>query len=241
MSTDNLYNEYREKIADFVFDEKVASVFDDMIERSIPGYATIIGMTKVFAERYVRSNTTCYDFGCSTGASTIAMRNGIDKPGCKIIAVDNSSPMIDRCSKIIAEHKSDIPVDILCADIVGVDIANASMVVMNFILQFLSPENRPNMVQRIYDGMVDGGVFLISEKIKWDNDTENQFNVEMYHEFKKLMGYTDLQINQKRKALENVLICDTLQTHRDRLKTAGFSKIDVWFRCFNFVSIAAFK
>lgn len=241
MSTDNIYNEYRERISDFVFDEKVASVFDDMIRRSIPGYATIIGMTKVFAERYAQPDSNCYDLGCSVGASTLAIRNGIRCSGCKITAVDNSEPMIERCRKIVGEHKGDTPVEIICSDITDVDVTDASVVVMNFILQFLSPDNRQRMIRKIYDGLLPGGMLLLSEKIKSDDIEKNNFYVEMYHEFKKLMGYSDLEIDQKRRALENVLISDSLNEHRQRLSNAGFEKTDVWFKCFNFVSIAAFK
>lgn len=238
---DNIYNEYRERIGDFVFDKKVASVFDDMIRRSVPGYATVIGMTKVFAEHYTQAQTNCYDLGCSIGASTLALRNGINKPDCRIIAVDNSEAMVSRCLEMLKEDVSDVPVEVVCADINDVEIKNASVVVMNFTLQFLSPENRQAMIQRIYDGMVAGGVLLLSEKIEFESSTEQQFQVDMYHEFKKLMGYSGQEIAQKRKALENVLIPDSLQTHRRRLYKAGFQKVHLWFQCFNFVSIAAFK
>lgn len=241
MDKDKLYNEYRDKIADFVFDENVAAVFDDMIRRSIPGYATIIGMTKVFAEHYARPNSNCYDLGCSSGTSTLAIRNGIDKSGCTIYAVDNSQPMLDQCRNNIEKDAGSVPVEVLCSDILDIDIQQASVVVMNFILQFLSPENRNGIIKRIYDGMLDGGVFLLSEKIVYEDSDDDEFQIDMYHSFKKLMGYSGLEIAQKRKALENVLIPDSLQTHIQRLSNAGFTKVHVWFQCFNFVSIAAFK
>ena len=240
-SRDNIYDQYRRKVSDFVFDEKVAAVFDDMIRRSIPGYATVIGMTKVFAEHYVQPESNCYDLGCSSGASTLAMRKGIDKDGCKIIAVDNSQAMLSRCSEVIDADDSDVDVEVVCADVNDVAIENASMVVMNYTLQFLSPENRDAMIQRISDGMLAGGVLLLSEKIEFESSTEQDFQIDMYHEFKKLMGYSDREISQKRKALENVLVPDSLQTHKRRLYKAGFIKVHVWFQCFNFVSIAAFK
>jgi tRNA (cmo5U34)-methyltransferase len=240
-SRDNIYDQYRQKVSDFIFDEKVAAVFDDMIRRSIPGYATVIGMTKVFAEHYVQPGSNCYDLGCASGASTLAMRKGIDKDGCKIIAVDNSQAMLSRCSEIIDADDSDVDVEVVCADVNDIAIENASMVVMNYTLQFLSPENRDAMIQRISNGMLSGGVLLLSEKIEFESSTEQDFQIDMFHEFKKLMGYSDREINQKRKALENVLIPDSLLTHKRRLYKAGFVKVHVWFQCFNFVSIAAFK
>ena len=136
---------------------------------------------------------------------------------------------------------SDVPVEVVCADINDIEIENASVVVMNYTLQFISPENRQAMIRKIYDGMKVGGVLVLSEKIDFESSSEQNFQVDMYHEFKQLMGYSEREVAQKRKALENVLIPDSLQTHRRRLYKAGFQKVHLWFQCFNFVSIAAFK
>ena len=238
---DNIYSEYRERVADFAFDENVAAVFDDMIRRSVPGYATVIAMSKVFAEHYVQANTVCYDLGCSLGASTLAMRKGINKPGCRIVAVDNSGSMVLRCREIMANDVSDVPVDVQLADIQDVMIENASMVVMNFTLQFLSPDKRDALIQIIYDGLRPGGILLLSEKTIFDDSDKQIFETDMYHAFKQLMGYSALEVAQKRKALEKVLLPETLETHRRRLKSTGFEKIYLWFQCFNFMSLAAFK
>ena len=240
-SKDNIYSQYQEKVADFVFDDAVASVFEDMIARSVPGYATVIAMTKVFAEHYAQADSVCYDLGCSLGASTLAMRRGIMHPGCKIVAVDNSPAMVSKCRQVVSLDKSDVPVEVLQADIRDVAIANASVVVMNFTLQFLSPDQRDTMIQNIYNGLRPGGVLLLSEKIAFEDREKDAFETDMHHEFKKLMGYSDLEVAQKRKALENILLPDTLDIHRVRLKNTGFSKSYLWFQCFNFMSLAAFK
>lgn len=238
---DNIYSQYRERVADFVFDDKVAGVFDDMIRRSVPGYATVIGMTKVFAEHYAQADSVCYDLGCSLGASTLAMRMGVVQPGCRIVAVDNSAAMVTKCREVAAMDNSQVPVEVVCTDIRDVAIENASVVVMNFTLQFLSPDQRDAMIQKIYDGLRPGGVLLLSEKISFEDQDKDAFETDMHHEFKKLMGYSDLEVAQKRKSLENVLLPDTLDTHRQRLKDAGFVKTYLWFQCFNFMSLAAFK
>ena len=239
--SDRIYSEYRERISDFVFDEKVASVFDDMIQRSVPGYATVIAMTRIIAARYAAAGTNCYDLGCSLGASTLAMRHGIGADNCRITAVDNSAAMVEKCRSIIADDESKTPVDIIQSDILDVEIENASVSVMNFVLQFLAPERRDEMIQKIYDGTNPGGVLVLSEKIAYEDTDEDNFQIAMYHNFKKLQGYSDMEVSQKRKALENVLIPDTLETHRKRLAYAGFKKSYLWFKCFNFVSLAAFK
>lgn len=241
MKKDDIYSQYREKVADFVFDEKVVSVFDDMIRRSVPGYATVIAMSKVFAEHYAQENSNCYDLGCSLGATTLAMRKGINKKNCRIVAVDNSPAMIERCRQMVDSDISDVPVEILLEDIANLKMQNASIVAMNFTLQFFAPDKRADLLGRIYNSMLPGGAMLLSEKIKFSADDEQDFQTDMYHHFKQLNGYTSLEVSQKRKALENVLVPDTIEQHFKRLKDAGFDKCYLWFRCFNFVSIAAFK
>jgi len=238
---DNIYSEYRDKVADFVFDEKVAGVFEDMISRSVPGYAAIAAMTKVFAEKYAQPDSVCYDLGCSLGACTLAMRKGIDKPNCRIVAVDNSAAMVARCRANAAKDPQGPAVDVVEADVRNVTIENASVVVMNFTLQFLPPEDRSALIERIYNGMLPGGVLILSEKIAFEDPGRQAFETDMHHEFKKLMGYSDLEVAQKRRALENVMVPEPLQTHRDRLLNAGFSRTYLWFQCFNFMSLAAFR
>ena len=239
--SDRIYSEYRKRISDFVFDEKVVSVFDDMIQRSVPGYATIIAMTRIIAQQYAAAGSNCYDLGCSLGACTLAMRHGIATDGCRITAVDNSPAMVEKCRRIIDADPGEVPVEVIESDILDVEIENASIAVMNFTLQFLSPKRRDEMIQKIFDGMNPGGVLILSEKIAYQDNDENDFHISMYHNFKKLHGYSDMEVSQKRKSLENVLIPDTLQTHQKRLAEAGFKKSYVWFKCFNFVSLAAFK
>jgi len=238
MNEDKLYID--EKLGDepFCFDDSVARVFPDMLKRSIPGYAASIEAIGSLAARYVRDDTNCYDLGCSLGAATLAMRQGIRANGCKVIAVDNSEAMIDRCQAIVGD---DDGIDLLLADIRDVAIENASMVVMNYTLQFLDVAARDELVQRIADGMVDGGLFVLSEKVVDDNSHMEELLVELHHEHKRRNDYSDLEISRKRAALENVLTPESVARHRQRLSDAGFSHSAVWLRYFNFVSIVAIK
>jgi tRNA (cmo5U34)-methyltransferase len=241
MTKDNIYSDYQQEISKFVFDGKVVSVFDDMIRRSVPGYSTVIGMTKAFTEQYAANNSNLYDLGCSLGAATLAMRKGLKAKNCRIIAIDNSQSMIDRCKEIIESDISPTPVDIINADIIDTQITNASIVCMNFTMQFLPPDKRAFMLKKIYDGLLDTGLLILSEKICFDTDDQQCFQTDMYHNFKKLNGYSDLEVSQKRKALENVLIPDTITRHKERLTECGFKTTYLWFQCFNFISLAAFK
>lgn len=238
---DKLYAEPREAITDFVFDQSVVKVFQDMIGRSVPGYSTLLSMIPVLVRKYVQANTHCYDLGCSLGAATLAMRHSIDKDDVDIIAVDNSPAMIEKCREFINQDQGAVPVNLLCDDLRNLDIKNASMVVMNFTLQFIDQDKRESLLQDICHGLVDGGALLLSEKILLNNEMDQEWITDLHHEFKKANGYSDLEISQKRSALENVLMPESIKDHQQRLQKSGFSKNIVWFQCFNFVSILAVK
>lgn len=240
-SSDSLYAKKREVVGSFVFDDQVAEIFDDMITRSVPGYASIVNMIGCLAQQYVKKDTHCYDLGCSLGAVTAVMRQQINQPGCRIVAVDNSEAMIEKCKINLQQQRSDVKVDVICQDIRDVKIENASVVVLNFTLQFIDPQRREELLKRIYDGILPGGILIVSDKIAFDDKQEEAFQTELHHTFKKLNGYSDLEIAQKRSALENVLIPDTLEHHEQRLTKIGFDRTLVWFQCFNFASLITFK
>lgn len=238
---DRIYANPLGEVAKFQFDETVVAVFPDMIQRSVPGYSTIINMIGNLAERYVVDNSSCYDLGCSLGAATRAMRHGIRARDCKIVGVDNSAAMIERCRQLIALDEASTPVELLCSDIQKVTLQQASMAVLNFTLQFIAIDDRLAMLKNIYDGLLPGGVLILSEKVAFEDQPHQQLMIDLHHNFKRANGYSDLEIAQKRSAIENVLIPETLNTHKQRLREAGFHSVDVWFQCFNFASLIAIK
>ena len=239
---DAIYATALDEIIDFRFDERVVDVFPDMIQRSVPGYGTMISSIGVLTAKYAQANSHCYDLGCSLGAVSLAMRQRIRQPDCDIIAVDNSQAMIDRGQQLLAsDASSPVPVKMVCANIQDVAIENASIVVLNFTLQFIPLEERPALIKRIYQGLKPGGVLILSEKVAFNEPARERFHVESHHEFKRANGYSDLEISQKRTALENVMIPETLACHQHRLKEAGFEFSDTWFQCFNFTSLVAVK
>jgi len=229
----------------FRFDDKVASVFPDMLKRSIPGYAASIEAIGSLAARYVHAGTNCYDLGCSLGAATLAMRQGIRESGCRIVAVDTAPAMIERCEQVIAADTSVsdwmTDVDLVLGDIREIDIFNASMVVLNYTLQFLERADRDEMMRRIYAGMNDGGLLVLSEKVVDENPHMENLLMDLHHEHKRRNHYSALEISRKRAALEDVLIPETVAAHRARLQNAGFTHSAVWLRYFNFVSIVAIR
>lgn len=237
---DNIFASPLSEIVDFIFDDKVVDVFPDMINRSVPGYGTIINLIGIIAEQYTKPNTRLYDLGCSLGAASLSMRHRLTKTGCDIISVDNAGAMIERLDKILLRDNSKTKVKTLCADIQDVEISNASIAVMNFTLQFIPLDERENILKKIYDGLNEGGCLILSEKLAFD-EKENKVQTELHHAFKKSNGYSELEIAQKRSALENVLIPESKETHLQRLTTTGFSHVSPIFQCFNFASFIAIK
>jgi len=229
------------EVGAFKFDETVAGVFPDMIQRSVPGYSAIISAIGLLAGRFACEHSVCYDLGCSLGAATLSMRHQIETENCRIIAVDNSEAMVTRFQQVLKNDQAPVAVDVQCKDIRDIAIENASVVVLNFTLQFIPLEDRIGLLQKIYQGLLPGGILILSEKLKFDDERQQELQTQMHHAFKKAQGYSDLEISQKRTALENVLIPETFARHQSRLRQVGFSSAEVWFQYFNFASIIALK
>ncbi len=239
---DALFAEPLSQVGDFVFDAKVVEVFADMINRSVPGYQSILHGIGQWAQRLVQADSRVYDLGCSLGAASLSMRQHLsDRSGVEIIAIDNSTAMVERCRLHLDGYRSNVPVQVRCEDIRDSAISNASLVVMNFTLQFVPPEQRQALLERIYAGLKPGGAVIISEKFRAEEAVMDAHLVDLHHEFKRANGYSELEIAQKRAAIEHVMRIDTLSTHQQRLRAVGFSSPQVWFQCYNFASLIAFK
>jgi tRNA (cmo5U34)-methyltransferase len=239
---DDIYAKPQKSVPDFAFDASVARVFPDMIRRSVPGYTTIIPMIEIITAEYAKDNSHVYDLGCSLGASTLAMRHGLKHTNdSKVIAIDNSPAMIERCNHYIELDNSDIPVELVCADICETSMENASVMTLNFTLQFVPKERRLNLLKRIYDALQPGGCLILSEKIRFEDDQSSGINEQLHAQFKKANGYSDLEISQKRSAIEKVLLPDSYEQHKNRLQQAGFNHVQQWYQCFNFISMLAIK
>jgi tRNA (cmo5U34)-methyltransferase len=234
---DELYRSREAGPGDFVFDDTVAAVFPDMIKRSVPGYPAILNMIELLAARYAQPGSNLVDLGCSLGASTVALARGAGDIGCQVIGVDNAPAMLERAAVMTADTCPGIAWR--RADVRDADLGDTSIVVLNFTLQFLPPGDRILLLRRIRAGLRPGGILILSEKIAGDDARADELLTQMHHAFKRANGYSELEISRKRNALENVLVPETLATHRERLQQAGFARTDLWFQCFNFVSLVA--
>jgi tRNA (cmo5U34)-methyltransferase len=242
MVRDTLYASGDAENKPFEFNEDVARVFPDMLQRSIPGYAATLQAIGSLAARYVQPHSQCYDLGCSLGAASAAMLQNIRAPGCSVVAVDNAPAMVSRCRELLAGIPDQgVKLSVLEANIQDVPIDKASMVVLNYTLQFLPELERDATLRKIAAGMLDDGVLVLSEKVVDEDPRVEQLLVDLHHQFKRQNAYSEMEISRKRKALENVLVPETVATHRSRLLGAGFRHTGVWLRYLNFVSLVAIR
>ena len=225
----------------FKFDHKVAAVFPDMIKRSVPGYKEIIQVIQQLAEKYITQNSNAYDLGCSLGAASLALSYGTKSTGVKIIGIDNSEAMINRCTSNIQSFKLRTPIELMQADLQQVKIENASMVVLNYTLQFIPQSMRETVLKNIYQGMNKNGVLILSEKTVFEDPQINRLMIDLHHQFKRDNGYSELEISQKRNALETVLVPESKSVHINRLQEVGFSHASSLQQRLNFVSFIAIK
>lgn len=228
-----------DKVEDFKFDAKVAGVFGNMIRRSVPGYELVTAMTAVFATGFFQPQTCIYDLGCSLGETSRAIAEAMQQQTPIIHAVDSSPDMTAKCRENLACFHN---VQVTTADVCQMNLEPASIIVCNYLIQFIPEMERDNLFKKIFDALVPGGLLLVSDKINADNQENNPKFVRIYHLWKQIYGnYSPLEIKQKREALEAVQRPESKLSLFKRLENAGFSTPELWFQSLNFASIAAFK
>jgi tRNA (cmo5U34)-methyltransferase len=239
--TDEVYRAAQAAVADFKFDQSVATVFDDMVSRSVPFYGEIQRMIAEMAGDFATPESTVYDLGCSTGTTFINLHPNLD-PTIRFVGIDNSAEMLERCRAKLSAHGIDRPLELRHADLnEGIDVENASMVTLILTLQFIRPLRRQRLLADIYRGMNTQGCLILVEKVLGEESLLNRLFIDYYYEMKRRHGYSELEISQKREALENVLIPYKLLENRELLLETGFRSVEVFFKWYNFCGLVAVK
>ena len=237
---DKVYAKPISDLQDFEFNSQVAVVFQDMLERSIPGYFVMLELTKLLTERFAKPNTNIYDLGCSLG-ETIKHVHASLPNNCQVIGVEKSLPMVEQCKANLEPVQNKANIAIRHEDLLDTKIENASLVIMNLTLQFIPLEDRDAVLKKIANGLTDDGLLLLYEKVTFEDADEQLLLNRLYFDFKLANGYSKLEIAQKREALENVLIPDTIPELKRRTKRSGFRKTEVISQYLNFVGLIAVK
>ena len=220
----------------FAFNAEVAGVFDDMVRRSVPLYEGVTRGAARWALGFSRPGTAVYDLGCSTG-TTLGLIAPVAHPGIRLFGVDRSAAMIDRAR----EKLRDQPVQLICADILDVPLVRPSVVIMNYTLQFLPVAQRHGLIRRIHAALEPGGLFFLSEKVRFADPGLQEMVTALYEEFKRDQGYSRTEIERKKEALDQVLTPLTEGETRQMLEDAGFSTVESVARWNNFLSLVAVK
>ncbi|MEO7446067.1 MAG: carboxy-S-adenosyl-L-methionine synthase CmoA [Ferruginibacter sp.] len=238
---DEVFKSEIPKAYDFKFSPTVAAVFDDMVSRSVPFYDEIQRMIAEMTGEYALPGTQVYDLGCSTGTAMINMDPLLEED-VAFVGVDDSQPMLDKCRANLEaagiKRKYALEVADLNQDI---KIENASVVILCLTLQFIRPINRERIMKKILDGMVPGGKLILVEKILAEESSYNRDFIKFYYNMKRRHAYSEMEIAQKREALENVLIPYKLSENLLMLKEAGFGHYEIFFKWYNFTGIIAEK
>lgn len=224
----------------FEFDEGVASVFDDMARRSIPYYSESLNLSVDFALNFIQPHSNIYDLGCSTGNFLIELAKNASKIDCiNLIGIDNSIPMIERAK--LKTQTYGYKIDFHCDDFLNYPLKDASVIIANYTMQFIRPLNRPKMIEKIFNGLKNEGIFIMSEKMSTQDKILDKKMIDRYYLYKKEQGYTHNEINAKRESLENVLIPYSLDENISMLKSSGFKNVEVIFKWVNFGTLIARK
>jgi tRNA (cmo5U34)-methyltransferase len=241
MQVDALFRNNLDTSSDFSFGEPVASVFDDMLDRSVPFYEEIQRMICEMAEDFAVEGTNVYDLGCSTGTTLASLSERL-RDKVTLIGVDNSEAMLDKCRQKLQLNGHRNGIELLCADLnQGIRIENASAVCMVLTLQFIRPLYRDKLIESIHRGLNENGCLILVEKVIGEDSLFNRQFIKYYYEMKRRRGYSNLEISQKREALENVLIPYKLLENREMLLRSGFRYCDVFFKWYNFCGMVTVK
>lgn len=238
---DQLFEQSDSAIGDFRFDGTTASVFDDMVNRSVPFYTEMQRMTGEIAADFATPGSNLFDLGCATGTTLLKLDSVLD-PEVRFVGVDSSPEMLEKARQKFSARKSTRRCEFITADLhrEGI-IENASVVVMILTLQFIRPLYRTRVIHSLIEGMNQQSCLIIFEKITVDDSLFNRLFIRYYYTMKKRQGYSDVEIARKREALENVLIPYRPEENRELLSSAGFTHIEEFFRWYNFSGILAVK
>ena len=237
MEEDRYFERPVKEIAPFAFDQGVADCFEDMLARSVPYYGEIHRILLDLVPHHVRPGERIYDLGCSTGTTLRMLSQQLRDLGVQLIGIDQSAPMVVKAQeKCVGDE-----IQFICEDLRDLNFQTCGLVVMNYTLQFIPKSERVELLQRIYKSLRPGGLLLLAEKIESQDTEIQQLQTQLYEDFKRRKGYSDLEITQKRKALENVLVPLAAPAQIELLRYSGFDHVDMIFRWFNFACFVGIK
>jgi len=241
MEKDKIFQEDPQKWGGFQFDEKVTRVFDDMLNRSIPQYQELQQMIMDLVDIFYQKNSTIYDLGCSLGTLMGKIHLTFGDRITRQVGIDNSPSMIEKADSLLSKTVPGAPIELVCSDINDLELNDASIVIMNYTLQFVRPIFREKLLKNIFSQLKPGGILILSEKVLEDSQEISHLFHDLYYRFKMRNGYTATEIARKRACLEHVLVPYKASEHMQLLEETGFKSVQLFHKWFNFASFLAVK
>jgi len=244
MKKDQLFAERTQAVSNFNFGKETAEVFEDMLDRSIPLYREVQRMLGELVAEFAVNGSCVYDLGCSNGITLETLGRAIEAAGrqVRLVGVDYSKPMLEKAAQRFADVAPPLRPELMHADLnESFTLENASVVVLNLTLQFVRPLFRDRLVRSIFDGLNDNGCLIIVEKVLGNDSLFNRLFIKFYYDMKRRNDYTDLEIAQKREALENVLIPYRIDENFELLRRNGFGSVDMFYKWYNFAGFVGVK
>lgn len=241
MAKDRIYTKPLSSIPSFTFGSQVTEVFDDMISRSVPLYQEVCELSVALALSFAQSETNIYDLGSSTGTVLLQLAKKLEMDSVHLVGVDSSEPMIHESLRRSAEVRTKTALEFRRESILDTSLTNASVILCNYTLQFLPLDERLRLLERCVHATTAGGILVLTEKIRHPHPQLQEVLTELHHGFKRNQGYSELEISQKRTAIENVLIPLTIEENTELLYRAGYSIVYPVLTWYNFVTLLALK
>lgn len=238
---DEIFSEGNFQKGSFRFNDAVASVFDDMASRCIPYYQEVIQLTASAADKFLTDKATVYDIGCSTGNTLLFIAKTLRDKNVKLIGIDPSESMLKKAVEKASIYTYSHDIEFVQGDCESFSFKKADMIILNYTLQFIKPEDRKEIISRLYNALKPGGILILSEKLRQEDTAVEEFNTETYEAFKAGNGYSYLEIANKRQALENILVPGSLTGNLNLLNESGFDRVEILFKWLNFSTFLALK
>ena len=221
----------------FEFDKSVASVFDDMIDRSVPFYKENLNLCANLIKKLSKNDAKICDLGCSS--ANLLLKLYELNNDFLLSGVDNSDAMLDLANSKTKAFGANIKFH--KSNLYDFDFFRNDIFISNYTLQFIRPPKRQALVDKIYNFLNEGGFFIMSEKIIYEDAVFSKNIIQIYEDYKEKQGYSKIEISLKRQALENVLVPYSEKENIAMLENSGFKNINTIFKWANFQTFIAFK
>jgi tRNA (cmo5U34)-methyltransferase len=229
------------KNADWNFKGETALNFDEHVSKSVPFYKECHQLICQISDYFVKSDSTCYELGCSTGELTLNLaRHNAAKTNAKFIGVDVEPDMIQLAES--KKKKQGVPnAEFLVDDIIQMDLGNSDLIVAYYCVQFVRPSQRQKLIDKIYSSLNWGGAFLLFEKVRASDARFQDMMTGLYNDYKIAQGYSPEEIFHKSRSLKGVLEPFSTQGNLDMLKRANFVDTISVFKYVSFEGFLAIK